>query len=420
MTINSMTVRDVPLAGKTVLVRADYNVPLVERDGRWEIHNDYRIVMSLPTLQYLREQGCKIVICAHLGRPDGQPDQRYSLEPVAQRLADYLKAPVSFVPVTVGDRVTQTVKSLPSGGIALLENLRFQPQEEANDSAFAKQLASDSQADYFVQDGFGVVHRAHASTEAITHCLPSVAGLLLERECNTLQEVAQRPRRPFAVVLGGAKISDKVTVVQQFIKMADTVIIGGAMANNFLTWQGYNIGKSKHDDAADQVVARIMRAFCAEHHDHRSCLTTHDKLLLPLDVAVAKSIAADAPRQVKALEAVEADDIILDIGDATIAAVAQRLEGSAMVLWNGTLGYAELPAFAAGSAAVADWLATHPATMSVIGGGDTADYVLSWDAKGGASFGHVSTGGGASLELLSGEILPGVAALLPKATGAVR
>ncbi|MBL8159141.1 phosphoglycerate kinase [Candidatus Saccharibacteria bacterium] len=415
MSFDKMTIRDLPLAGKTVLVRADYNVPLSEEGGKQTIHDDYRIVMSLPTVQYLREQGCKVVLCAHLGRPDGKPDARYSLEPVAQRLADYLHTPVRFVPACVGDRVRQAVKGMSPGEVILLENLRFHAEEEANDAAFARQLAGSSLADYFVQDGFGVVHRAHASTEAVTHHLPSVAGLLLERECSVLGRVAHRPRRPFSVVLGGAKISDKVQVVEQFIKKADKVIIGGAMANNFLAWQGYQIGKSKFDEEAVRIVERIMHKLCGEVHDHRMCVQQNEKLLLPLDVAVGAEVSADAQRVNKPLTDVAADDYILDVGEATIAAMEKFLEGSATVLWNGTLGYAEVPAFAAGSAALAAWLAGHKDSLeSVVGGGDTADFVLRWDAAHGDSFSHVSTGGGASLELLSGKTLPGVAALLGK------
>lgn len=407
MAFTKLTIRDVPLTGKTVLLRADYNVPLVEQGGRMVIHDDYRVVMSLPTLRYLLEHDCRVVICAHLGRPDGKVDAKLSLEPVAQRLADDLHRPVHFVPACIGDKVKQVVKAMPPASLVLLENLRFHPEEEANDETFARQLATDSGADYFVQDGFGVVHRAHASTEAVTHFLPSVAGLLLEREVSVLTKVADAPERPFSVVLGGAKISDKVQVVEDFIKKADKVVIGGAMANDFLAWQHHPIGRSRFDQAAESVVGRIM-----QHLDRDG---TMGKLLLPLDVAVAADDGPDAARVVKQLDDVAETDRILDIGDATIIAMEQFLEGSKTVLWNGTLGYAESAQFATGSAALASWLAARKGQLeSVIGGGDTADYALRWDGKHGASFSHVSTGGGASLELLSGEKLPGVEALLPR------
>ncbi len=419
MGFTKMTVRDAPLYGKTVLVRADYNVPLAHNGDTITIHDDYRIAMSLPTIQYLREQNCTVVICAHLGRPDGAPKPELSLEPIAQRLADFLHAPVHFVPATIGDTVTQTIKSLPHGSVVLLENLRFHPEEEANDEQFARALARDSTADYFVQDGFGVVHRAHASTDAVTHYLPSVAGLLVERECTILDKVAHHPARPFAVVLGGAKISDKIGLVQDFVKKADKVVIGGAMANNFLAWAGYPIGASKFDEDASKIVDGIMEVICGDQHDHKMCVGSNKKLLLPVDVAVTKQITDDmsqAKRVVKTLDAVADDDIIVDLGDASIAALPGFLDGSKTVLWNGTLGYAEAPAFANGSAALAQWLADNRLKLeSVVGGGDTADFVLKWDTKKhGASFTHVSTGGGASLELLSGEKLPGIEALLNK------
>lgn len=412
MLFPKQTIRDIPLEGKTVLLRADYNVPL-EDDGR--IADDYRIKQSLPTLQYLMEQKCKVVICAHLGRPDGKPEMKFSLEPVAQHLANLIGVPVHFVPDCVGDRVKQTIKSLDKTSIVLLENLRFQPQEEANDEQFARLLAKDTGADYFVQDGFGVVHRAHASTDAITRQLPSVAGLLLEKEYTNLVQVRDHPKRPLVAILGGAKISDKITVVDDFIRKADKVVIGGAMANTFLQWLGYPVGKSKVEEGVEEAIVRIMRQVCGEHHDHRECLLHNPNFILPIDVAVATTLEDGAPRQIKKLEDVAADEYILDIGDATIERVAEVLQGAREVLWNGTLGLAEHDSFAHGSARLALWLAQYKDKLhSVIGGGDTADFVLHWDGAHGGSFGHVSTGGGASLELLAGEKLPGIEALLDK------
>lgn len=406
------TVRDLPLHGKTVLLRADYNVPL-KPDG--SIADDFRIRQSLPTLQYLMEQHCKIVIMAHLGRPEGKMNKEFSLEPVAQHLADLIKVPVHFVPDCVGDQVRQTVKHTEHTSIVLLENLRFHPEEEANDEKFARSLAHDSSAEYFIQDGFGVVHRAHASTDAITRFLPSAAGLLLEREYVNLVQVRDDPKRPLVVVMGGAKISDKITLVNKFAKIADKVIIGGAMANNFLKWEGFDVGKSKVEDEVDGVISDIAHAVCGETHNHRDCLRHNPKFLLPVDAAVAKSLDENEHRIVKKVSEIAEDDLIFDIGDESIEAMVRALDGAKTVLWNGTLGMAEHEEFAHGSARLALWLAQHKeGVKSVIGGGDTADFALHWDAAHGDSFGHVSTGGGAGLELLAGEKLPGVEALLDK------
>lgn len=412
MKLQKQTIRDIPLEGKTVLLRADYNVPL-EDDGT--IADDYRLKQSLPTLHYLLEQNCKVVIISHLGRPKSKADKQYSLEPVAQHLANLAGKPVHFVPDAIGDRARQAIKSMHRGSLILLENLRFHAEEEDNDAEFAKQLAQTSQAEYFIQDGFGVVHRAHASTDAITKELPSAAGLLLEKEYFTLTQTRHNPKRPLVAVLGGAKISDKIQVVEGFVRHADKVVIGGAMANNFLKVLSYPVGKSKVEDDVEEVVSRILGRVCGEHHNHHACLWNNEKFLLPIDVAVAKSLEDGAVRQIKQLEDVADDDYILDIGDASIERMAQGLSGAHTVLWNGTLGQAEHDSFAHGSARLALYLAQHKHELrSVIGGGDTADFVLHWDGAHGGSFTHVSTGGGASLELLAGEKLPGIEALLDK------
>lgn len=399
------TVRDVPLHGKTVLVRADYNVPLTESG---EIADDFRISSSLPTIQYLIEQQCKVVICSHLGRPDGKVDERNTLEPVAERLSKLLKTPVAFVTECVGDRVQQTVKKMHPGQIVLLENLRFHAGEEANDEQFARALAEDSMADYFVQDGFGVVHRAHASTAAITQYVPSVAGLLLEKEYISIRSAMDSPRHPFVAVLGGAKISDKIAVIEKFVAIADTIIIGGAMANTFLKYHGNSIGKSIHEDGLGGIVKKIYAA--AEKKVGSENLDSF--IVLPTDVAVATRRDQSARRVSVSVDSVAGDEYILDIGSESIAAAAAILARAKTVVWNGTLGYAELPQFAHGSARVALALATNPDVTSVIGGGDTADFVLKWDAAGGTSFSHVSTGGGASLDLMAGAKMPGIDALL--------
>ncbi len=399
------TIKDIPLEHRRILLRADYNVPLTE-DG--EIDNDFRIVQSLPTLRYLLRHDCTIVICSHLGRPKGEVDERYSLEKVAKKLSELVGQEVLFVSDCVGDMVHQKTRRLQKGQIMLLENLRFHPGEEKNDEAFAKQLASDSNARYFVQDGFGVVHRAHASTEAVTYFLPSVAGLLIKREYEHILGVMHNPKEPLVAVLGGAKIGDKIGIIERFIHIADTIVVGGAMANTFLKYRGYDVGKSVVEDGLDSILKRIYDAAVAKVGVEK----LEQFLQLPTDVAVAHQISAGAQRETKKIEQVASDDFILDLGEASIAQTVDYVEKAATVVWNGTLGYAEFSQFAHGSARVAMTLAQNPDIISVIGGGDTADFVLEWDAQNGKSFTHVSTGGGASLELMAGKKLPGVEALL--------
>lgn len=399
------TIDTVPLEGQTVLVRVDYNVPL-NSDGT--IADDFRIRASLPTVKKLLKDGCKVVLISHLGRPDGKPDPKFSLEPTAQRLAELLGEPVRFVNQTVGDRVKMAVKRAPRHSVTLLENLRFDPREEANDEGFAKQLAQDSGARYFVQDGFGTVHRAHMSYVAITHYLPSVAGYLVEREYTTITNAMKSPKRPLVAVMGGAKVSDKIALVQRFVEVADQIIIGGAMANTFLAYKGFSVGKSKveTDQTAtlDGIYAAAVKKVGKDKVD--------EFIQLPIDVAVSSGIDPAKPRRNTALADIGANDIALDIGEASIERMVKTVSGARTVVWNGTLGYAELPSFAHGSARLALALATQPKTASIIGGGDTADFVLNWDARKGGSFTHVSTGGGASLELMAGEKLPGIESLL--------
>ena len=398
------TIQTVPIEGNTVLLRADYNVPL-KSDGT--IADDFRIRASLPTIEYLLKRRCKVVIISHLGRPEGR-EMKYSLEPVALRLAELLGRPVHFVGDTVGDRVKMAVKRAPSNSVIVLENLRFDTREEANDEQFAKQLAESSGARYFVQDGFGVVHRAHASTEAIERYLPGVAGFLLEKEVTTITAAMKAPERPLVAVMGGAKVSDKIALVQRFVEVADTIVIGGAMANTFLAYKGHDMGKSKvekdQEAVLDNIYAAAAKKVGAEHVDAF--------IILPVDVAVAHEIGPEAPRRVVKVGELAADDIALDVGNASISAIEKVVESAKTVIWNGTLGYAELPNFAKGSASLAQMLASRPHSTSIIGGGDTADFVQHWDEKEGASFTHVSTGGGASLELMAGEKLPGVESLL--------
>lgn len=398
------SMRDVPLDDKVVLVRADYNVPL--ENG--EIKDDYRVRSSLPTLRSLLERGCKVVVMAHLGRPEGKRVPELSLEPVAHHLSKLLKRPVTFVDDSIGDKVTAAIKSSRKGSLILLENVRFYPGDEANDPEFARQLAQSSQAAYFIEDGFGVAHRAQASTSAIAQFLPGVAGLLLEKEYMAITEAMEQPKRPLVAIMGGAKISDKIPLVEKFVAIADTVIIGGAMANNFLRFRGYPVGKSLVEEGVDEVIEKIYAAVEKKVGSGK----IDEFLIIPEDVAVGKKIDSEAERTNKLLSEVTEDDIILDIGSRTIERIDRELEKAQTVIWNGTLGYSELPQFAHGSARLALYLAAHPAITSIIGGGDTADFVLHWDAKGGESFSLVSTGGGASLELMAGKKLPGIEALM--------
>ncbi len=397
------TIRNVPLDQATVLVRVDYNVPLTDKG---EISDDLRIKASLPTLRFLLQRGCKVVLISHLGRPEGH-EKKYSLEPVAARLAELLGQDVKFVEDTVGDTVYQAVRRAPKKSVLLLENLRFYTEEEADSLAFAKAIVKSTHAKFFVQDGFGVVHRAHTSTHALTLCLPSVAGLLLEREYKTITKAMEAPKRPLIAVVGGAKVSDKIGVIERFVEKADKILIGGAMANTFLAYKGHAVGKSKFEADQTEVLDRIYTAARQKVGDN-----VDEFIILPTDVAVAGSIDAAAERTLRAVTDIHEDDIALDVGDQSIERFVREIEVAKTVIWNGTLGYAELPAFAHGSARVALALATHTDITSVIGGGDTADFVLKWDGGTGESFTHVSTGGGASLDLMSGKKLPGVESLL--------
>lgn len=415
------TIKDVPISGKTVLLRADYNVPLTPEG---EIHDDYRIRQSIQTLRYLLEQNCTLVLCSHLGRPEGKVNPKFSLAPVATRLSELLGQEVTFISDCVGDIVAQTVKNSPPRSVFLLENLRFHPEEEANDAHFACRMAKDSTAQYFVQDGFGVVHRAHASTDAITQCIPSVAGFLVEKEFTAITAAIQEPRRPLVVVLGGAKVADKIPVIERFIEMADTVVVGGAIANTFLKFYGgYNVGKSIYDEDATDVVASLMskvtRKWCSTANvAHGSeCQESHEHFILPVDVAVSKAIDATQSRQEIPLDKVGNDDYILDVGKETIGQIIHKLQEAKTVIWNGPLGYAEIEQFAYGSNFVAGVLASYRDNLqSVVGGGDTADFVIKWAQRQNTDvqqcFGHISTGGGAGLELMAGEKLPGVEALM--------
>jgi phosphoglycerate kinase len=398
-----LTIRDVPLEHQTVLVRVDYNVPL---NKKGEISDDLRIRASLPTLRYLHERGCKIVIMSHLGRPEGK-DLSVSLEAIAAHLAKLLNHPVIFVDDCIGDKVVQAVKKSPPHSVIMLENIRFYKEEEANDQDFAKKLAVSSGARYFVQDCFGVAHRAHASIQAISLFLPSVAGFLLEKEYTMITEAMEKPKRPLVAVLGGAKIEDKIEVIERFVDIADKIIVGGAMANTFLNYKGFKMGASVLEKDEHEVLDRIYQAAHKKRDE-----SVEDFIILPTDVAVSKEISSDSKRHSVSLAQIGDDDIALDVGDESIERIITEIASAKTVIWNGTLGYAELPEFAHGSARLALELATHPEVTSIIGGGDTADFILKWDGGTGESFTLVSTGGGASLDLMAGKKLPGIECLL--------
>ena len=398
------TIRDVDLRGRTVLVRVDYNVPLTS-DG--QISDDLRIRASLPTLRYLIEQNCKIIVISHLGRPDGR-QKKYSLAPVAAHLADVLGRPVRFVDDCVGDKVRQMVRYARRGSVTVLENLRFYAEEEADDLTFARSIVKATGAEYFVQDGFGVVHRAHASTHAITLCIPGVAGLLLEKEFMTITQVMQRPHHPLVAIFGGAKVSDKIGLIHRLMTKADTVLIGGAMANTFLRYRGYAIGASKAETDQDAVLDEIYRNAV----EKVGAAQVDEFLRLPSDVAIAREPRANSVRREVMVGEVDADMKMLDIGTQTIEQFSEVIASAKTVIWNGPLGYAESNTFAIGSARTAMAIAQNEKVTSIVGGGDTADFVLKWDGHDGASFTHVSTGGGASMELMAGKKLPGVESLL--------
>jgi phosphoglycerate kinase len=373
------TVRDLPVEGRRVLVRADLNVPL---DGG-RITDDTRIRASLPTIRYLREHGAEVIVCSHLGRPNGEVRPDLSLRPVAERLGELLGEPVAF-----GDE---------EGPVRLLENLRFDPREEKNDPELAAELAA--RADLYVSDAFGTVHRAHASTAGVAHLLPSAAGLLLAAELEAFGRILEHPEHPFAVVLGGAKVADKIGVIQRFTGLADSILVGGAMTFTFLAARGVGVGASKHEDAEGQEVARQAMAEAGE----RGC-----ELVLPSDVVVAERVEADAPTRVVSADAIPDGWMGLDIGPETAAEYSRRLGEARTIFWNGPMGVFELEPFAAGTLAVANAVAGSGA-VSVVGGGDS---VAAVNRAGVAErITHVSTGGGAALELVEGRTLPGVAAL---------
>ena len=405
MGFDKQTIRDISVDNKTILVRTDYNVPI---NSSGAISDDLRIRASLPTLKYLLKHNCKIIIISHLGRPDGKPNPKYTLLTVAKRLCELLGIEIDFISDCIGDKITNAVKKLKPGQILMLENVRFYPGETANDINFARAIADSTGARYFVQDGFAVAHRAHASTHAISLCVPGLAGLLLEKEYITITKAMSSPKHPLVAIIGGAKVSDKISLIKRLIKKADRILIGGAMSNTFLHCRGVNIGKSVFESGMEKIVSEIYDLAAAKVGAENV-----DKfLVLPMDVAVAPEISKDCHRREVSVDHIKGDDMALDIGSQTIETFTKILADAKTVIWNGPLGYAEIDNFAIGSARAALAIAQNNEATSIVGGGDTADFILKWDGHDGASFTHVSTGGGASMALMAGKKLPGIESLL--------
>ncbi len=398
--MNKLSIRDLDLTGKRVFIRVDFNVPLSEAADP-QVTDDTRIRETLPTIQLARERGARIVLASHLGRPKGKPNPKYSLHPVVPKLAELLGAKVEFASDCVGSAVEAASKSLANGDVLLLENVRFHPEEEANDESFSRQLAALCDG-LFVCDAFGSAHRAHASVVGITRFVrQAAAGLLMERELSYLSKALTNPERPFVAILGGAKVSDKIEVVENLMKVADAMLIGGGMAYTFLKAQGIGIGKSLVEDDKVSLARRLLDEAAQRKF----------RLLLPSDHVVSPEFKAEATAQIVPVTKTPENQMGLDIGPQTIAAFREALRGARTIVWNGPMGVFEMPAFAKGTLEIAKAVAeaTDAGAISIVGGGDSVAAVHQSGVANRIS--HISTGGGASLEFLAGEKLPGVEAL---------
>jgi len=401
-------VEDLDVRGKRVLVRVDFNVPLEGADGAMKITDDRRIAESLPTIRWLNRTGARTILMSHLGRPKGKPDPKQSMAPVAERLEELLGMQVKLAPDCIGEKAKSLVSQMKNGDVLLLENLRFHAEEEKNDPKFAAELASLGEV--YVNDAFGTAHRAHASTEGVTHHLsPRAAGFLLKKELDYLGRALAQPRRPFVAILGGAKISGKIDVIKSLMPKVDALLIGGGMAYTFFRAMGYEIGQSILE--ADRV--EMARELLSEAKG-RAGFDLH----LPLDCVVADRFDNEADRRVVRVNAIPHDRQGMDIGPDTITAFSKVIVRAKTVVWNGPMGVFEFPNFAAGTNEVAQALAnaTSKGAMTIVGGGDSAAAVAQAGLEKKVS--HVSTGGGASLEFLEGKVLPGVAALDDRPAGA--
>ncbi|MGC1376847.1 MAG: phosphoglycerate kinase [Anaerolineales bacterium] len=386
------TIRDIDVKGKRVLVRVDFNVPI--KDG--VVGDDTRIRGALPTLEYLLKAGAALILCSHLGRPKGGPDPKYSMKPVAEYLGKVMNKNVAFAEDCVGPKAEAAAKALKPGDVLVLENTRFHPEEEKNDPGMSKQLAA--LADIYVNDAFGSAHRAHASTEGVAKYLPAVAGFLMEKEIQYLGAAVENPAKPFVAILGGAKISDKIGVIKNLLTKADTILIGGGMANTFFKAEGYPMADSLVEAEALETATELLK-------------TAGDKLRLPVDVVIADKFDAAAAHKVIPTGPVPDGWRILDIGPETIEHYAKVVKAAKTVVWNGPMGVFEFPEFAKGTFGVAKAVADSGA-VSIVGGGDSVAAIQESGLT--DKITHISTGGGASLEMLEGITLPGVAALLDK------
>lgn len=392
------TVEDIDVDGKTILLRTDFNVPF--RPGTTEISDDSRIELALPTIRYLTDRCCKVVLCSHLGRPNGRVVDELQMGPVANRLSELLGTRVLLAADCLGTQVSNAVANQKPGEVLMLENLRFHPEEEENNDKFASELAA--MADIYVDDAFGAAHRAHASIEAVARFLPAVSGLLMSQELAMLGDVLDRPRRPFGAILGGAKVSDKLAALENLISRTDTLLVGGGMAATFLAAQGFNVGQSSIEpEHFETALATIAESGGSELD-----------VQLPTDVVVADSFSINAQYKVIDVDKISSGDFIMDIGPHTIESFQRAVLNSRTILWNGPMGVSEWAPFAEGTRRLTSTLAAAEDTTTIIGGGSTAEAVraLGLDSR----MTHVSTGGGASLEFIGGAILPGVAALLDK------
>ena len=388
--MNKRSVRDLNVGGKRVLVRVDFNVPI--KDG--EVTDDTRIRRALPTVLYLLEKGTRPVLISHLGRPKGEPNPRYAMDPVARRLEELLGAPVLKLDAVVGPEVEEALKSWDvEGGVVLLENSRFYPGETKNDPDFAQQLSA--LADLYVDDAFGAAHRAHATTVGVADHLPAAAGLLMEDEIDYLDKVLRDPERPFVAILGGAKVSDKVGVIESLLSVADFLLIGGAMCFTFFKAQGYEVGKSLVEDEYMEEARRLIDE-------------AGERLILPADIVVAERIEEDAPSQTVRVEGMPENVMGLDVGPETVERFGEHIRKARTVFWNGPMGVFEVDAFAKGTEGVARAVAESEGT-SIVGGGDSVAAVTKLGLENEMS--HISTGGGASLEYIEGKELPGIAVL---------
>ncbi|MBM3173192.1 MAG: phosphoglycerate kinase [Chloroflexi bacterium] len=395
--MDKKTIRDVDVHGKRVLVRVDFNVPLDIKTGA--ITDDSRIQAALPTIKYLIDHNAKVILCSHLGRPDGKAVDGLRMAPIAQRLSRLIEAPIVTVPDCIGQEVEKAANSLKDGQVLFLENVRFHPEEKENDPKFAQALAK--LAEVYVNDAFGAAHRSHASTVGVAKYLPAVAGFLMEKELTVLSGILNNPAHPFVALLGGAKVSDKIGLIQNVLAKVDLLLIGGGMAATFLKVQGREVGLSSVEEEKQDVARKLL-----EDASHNGVT-----LLLPVDVMIAGSISGESAGVVVDIRDIARDKYIVDIGPRTIDLFSQKIKGSRTVFWNGPMGVYEIPQFASGTKALVNLLAGLEAT-TIIGGGSTAEIVEEMNLS--DKMTHVSTGGGASLKFLEGKTLPGVAALLDK------